>query len=144
MFKFAGCVLVILSSVMIFSTKVLESYFTYRFLLKSENIAEKLLCEKGTNLSYEKLFAKIGFDKKEYYLAAGKNRYIKQKEYIYVRDFWDNLGKRDADSEYKYIEINLKNIKRQKDMYYKTYCDDRKVYTLSGAAIGVFISIILI
>ena len=144
MFKFAGCMLIILSSVMIFSTKVLESYFTYRFLMKGESIAEKLMCEKGTNLSYEKLFEKIGFEKNKYYLTAEENRYINRKEYLSVRDFLDNLGKRDADSEYKYIEINLKNIKRQKDMYYKTYCEDRKIYMLSGAATGVFISIILI
>ena len=32
----------------------------------------------------------------------------------------------------------------KKDIYYKTYCEDRKIYMLSGAATGVFISIILI
>ena len=72
-------------------------------------------------MKYEKLFEKIGFEKNKYYLTAEENSYINRKEYLSVRDFLDNLGKRDADSEYKYIEINLNNIKRQKDIYYKTY-----------------------
>ena len=144
MFKFLGCMIVTMSSIMLFSRKVLENYFTYRFLSKAENYTEKLMYEKGTNLSYDKLFGKIALNKNEYYSAAVKNRYIKQEEYIYVRNFLDNLGKRDAVSELKYIEVNLKNIKHKREIHHRLYCEDRKIYMLSGTAIGLLISILLI
>lgn len=144
MFKLIGCIMIIFSSVFIFSQKILESYFTYKFLTYAEDITEKVMYESTINLSYDKICRKIGFDKESYFKKAENNRYISRREYLKVKDFMDNLGKRDSQSEKQYISYNLKNIKTEKEKYYKSYCENRKVYILSGTAIGLITVIFLI
>jgi len=144
MFKVIGSIMVLFSSVFVCSRKVLESYFTYKFLQHTEQMTETLIYERGKNLSYDKVFEKIDFDKKYYISATEKNGYINKEELLSVKEFLDNLGKRDSNSEKIYIDYNLKNIKRKKEIYYRSYCDNRKVYTLYGCAIGLFIIIFFI
>ncbi len=144
MFKFIGSIMILASSVFVCSRKVLESYFTYKFLQNTEQLTETLICERGKNLSYDKVFKRMNFDIKYFISGTEKNGYIKKEEIISVKEFLNNLGKRDSNSEKIYIEFNLKNIKHKKEIYYKSYCENRKVYTLYGGAIGLFIIIFFI
>ena len=144
MFKFAGSVLMFISATLIFSKKVFEDYFTYKFLEQIENIAEKMLYENSMNLPYKTLLRKIGFEKDTYIENKKINRYILSTEIAMVYEFFDNLGKRDSESEKQYITTNLVKIKRQKNMYLKRYNENKRTHILCGAAVGVFIIIVLI
>ncbi|MBE6877621.1 MAG: hypothetical protein E7488_00425 [Ruminococcaceae bacterium] len=144
MFKLIGSFMIVFSSVFISSRKVIENYFTYRFLMQVEKTTELLMHEIETNLSYDKLFRKIDFDKSNFFSKSELNSFIKKDEFFAVKDFMDNLGKRSSGSEKNYIALNLSNIKYKKEMYYKSYCETRKVYTFYGGAIGLFIIILFI
>jgi len=107
-------------------------------------VTEKLIFESGINLSYDNIFKKINFKKDLFLSKAEKNRYIKSEEYMYVKEFTDNLGKRNSSSEKEYLCYNLSNIKHKKDDYYKSYCETQRIYTMCGFAIGIFIIVIFI
>ena len=85
MLKFIGAVIIVLTSVLLFSRKVLESYFTYMFLKKSEDYITKLMLELGTNLPYKKIMENIAFDKDRFFRDAGKNRFVISEEYFKIK-----------------------------------------------------------
>lgn len=144
MFKLTGSVMVLISSVILFSRKTAEYYYTYIFLRKAEVAARQILYEINSNLSYDKILKKIGFDKFKFLSDGASNVYILKNEYYAVENFFDNLGKRDSISEKEYIIFNLNNIKKQKDNYCKKYCETAKMHIVSGAAAGLVIIIFLI
>ena len=83
-------------------------------------------------------------DWKNYISVCRKNNYIKKEEIDFVNDFFSNLGKRDTESEEKYIQYYLEKLIAKQDIYYKQYCKDNKIYGMCGISLGLFIIIFLI
>ena len=144
MLRVVGSVLLFVSITVIFSKKLLEDYFNYKFLEQIENITEKMLYENSLNLPYETLLRKIGFEKNAYIENKKLNRYISSREIDMVYDFFENLGKRDSESEKQYITTNLIKIKRQKNVYLKKYNENKRTRILCGVALSAFVIIVLI
>lgn len=144
MYKIVGSIFIVLSSYMIFNRTILENYYTYKFLKMNVTIVQKILFEKNVNMVYEEIFSKLKFDWKNYISVCRKNNYIKKEEIDFVNDFFSNLGKRDTESEEKYIQYYLEKLITKQDIYYKQYCKDNKIYGMCGISIGLFIIIFLI
>ncbi len=144
MYKIVGSIFIVLSSYMIFNRTILENYYTYKFLKKNVTIVQKILFEKNVNMVYEEIFSKLKFDWKNYISVCRKNNYIKKEEIDFVNDFFSNLGKRDTESEEKYIQYYLEKLITKQDIYYKQYCKDNKIYGMCGISLGLFIIIFLI
>ena len=124
MYKIVGSIFIVLSSYMIFNRTILENYCTYKFLKMNVTIVQKILFEKNVNMVYEEIFSKLKFDWKNYISVCRKNNYIKKEEIDFVNDFFSNLGKRDTESEEKYIQYYLEKLITKQDIYYKQYCRD--------------------
>ena len=144
MYKIVGSIFIVLSSYMIFNRTILENYYTYKFLKMNVTIVQKILFEKNVNMVYEEIFSKLKFDWKNYISVCRKNNYIKKEEIDFVNDFFSNLGKRDTESEEKYIQYYLEKLITKQDIYFKQYCKDNKIYGMCGISIGLFIIIFLI
>lgn len=144
MFKIIGSLMVVFSASFMFSQKTLVYFFTYRFIKENINIIEKIMYEKNTNLTYNKIFQKIGFDKNKYLLKSEKNLYIDKQVFEYVKTFYENLGKRDSVSENQYFEYHIKELNRNQHDYYKKYIENRKINLIYGISIGSFVAIYLI
>ncbi len=144
MYKIVGSIFIVLSSYMIFNRTILENYYTYKFLKMNVTIVQKILFEKNVNMVYEEIFSKLKFDWKNYISVCRKNNYIKKEEIDFVNDFFSNLGKRDTESEEKYIQYYLEKLITKQDIYYKQYCKDNKIYGMCGISLGLFIIIFLI
>ena len=144
MYKIVGSIFIVLSSYMIFNRTILENYYTYKFLKMNVTIVQKILFEKNVNMVYEEIFSKLKFDWKNYISVCRKNNYIKKEEIDFVNDFFSNLGKRDTESEEKYIQYYLEKLISKQDIYYKQYCKDNKIYGMCGISLGLFIIIFLI
>ena len=144
MFKIIGSLMVVFSASFMFSQKTLVYFFTYRFIKENINIIEKIIYEKNTNLTYNKIFQKIGFDKNKYILKSEKNLYIDKQVFEYVKTFYENLGKRDSVSENQYFEYHIKELNRNQQNYYKKYIENRKINLIYGISIGSFVAIYLI
>lgn len=144
MFKIIGSLMVVFSASFMFSQKTLVYFFTYRFIKENINIIEKIMYEKNTNLTYNKIFQKIGFDKNKYLLKSEKNLYIDKQVFKYVKTFYENLGKRDSVSENQYFEYHIKELNRNQQDYYKKYIENRKINLIYGISIGSFVAIYLI
>ncbi|MBQ5313262.1 MAG: hypothetical protein J6K30_04330, partial [Oscillospiraceae bacterium] len=122
---------------MIFNRTILENYYTYKFLKMNVTIVQKILFEKNVNMVYEEIFSKLKFDWKNYISVCRKNNYIKKEEIDFVNDFFSNLGKRDTESEEKYIQYYLEKLITKQDIYYKQYCKDNKIYGMCGISLGL-------
>jgi len=144
MYKIVGSIFIVLSSYMIFNRTILENYYTYKFLKMNVTIVQKIIFEKNINIVYEEIFSKLKFDWKNYISVCRKNNYIKKEEIDFVNDFFSNLGKRDTESEEKYIQYYLEKLITKQDIYYKQYCKDNKIYGMCGISLGLFIIIFLI
>ncbi len=144
MYKIVGSIFIVLSSYMIFNRTILENYYTYKFLKMNVTIVQKILFEKNVNMVYEEIFSKLKFDWKNYISVCRKNNYIKKEGVDFVNDFFSNLGKRDTESEEKYIQYYLEKLITKQDIYYKQYCKDNKIYGMCGISLGLFIIIFLI
>ena len=144
MYKIVGSIFIVLSSYMIFNRTILENYYTYKLLKMNVTIVQKILFEKNVNMVYEEIFSKLKFDWKNYISVCRKNNYIKKEEIDFVNDFFSNLGKRDTESEEKYIQYYLEKLITKQDIYYKQYCKDNKIYGMCGISLGLFIIIFLI
>jgi len=144
MYKVVGSIFIVLSSYMIFNRTILENYYTYKFLKKNVTIVQKIAFEKNINMVYEEIFSKLKFDWKNYISVCRKNNYIKKEEIDFVNDLFSNLGKRDTESEEKYIQYYLEKLIAKQDIYYKQYCKDNKIYGMCGISLGLFIIIFLI
>lgn len=144
MLKIAGSVMIVLSTTVLFSGKVLKAYFTYKFMAEIADATEKIIYESETNMPYDRILKKIGFDKADYLKKAENNRFIKNSEYKKVTEFINNLGKRDKSAEKQYLSYNLNSIKHIMNNYYSEYLQSRRVYLLCGASIGLFIVICII
>ncbi|MBQ5324389.1 MAG: hypothetical protein J6J58_02970 [Oscillospiraceae bacterium] len=129
---------------MIFNRTILENYYTYKFLKMNVTIVQKILFEKNVNMVYEEIFSKLKFDWKNYISVCRKNNYINKEEIDFVNNFFSNLGKRDTESEEKYIQYYLERLIAKQDIYYKQYCKDNKIYGMCGISLGLFIIIFLI
>ena len=144
MYKIVGSIFIVLSSYMIFNRTILENYYTYKFLKMNVTIVQKILFEKNVNMVYEEIFSKLKFDWKNYISVCRKNNYINKEEIDFVNNFFSNLGKRDTESEEKYIQYYLERLIAKQDIYYKQYCKDNKIYGMCGISLGLFIIIFLI
>jgi len=144
MYKIVGSIFIVLSSYMIFNRTILENYYTYKFLKMNVTIVQKIIFEKNINIVYEEIFSKLKFDWKNYISVCRKNNYIKKEEIDFVNDFFSNLGKRDTESEEKYIQYYLEKLITKQDIYYKQYCKDNKIYGMCGISLGLYIIIFLI
>lgn len=144
MYKIIGGVFVVFASYMIFNKTILENYYTYKFLKKSMSIVQQLEFENNVKMTYKELFAKLNFDWEKYVADCTLNLYIKKEEIDFVTEFFTNLGKRDTESEEKYIHYCLEKLIVKQDLYYKQYCKDNKIYGVCGISIGLFIIIFLI
>ncbi|MBQ5313578.1 MAG: hypothetical protein J6K30_05955, partial [Oscillospiraceae bacterium] len=105
---------------------------------------QKIIFEKNVNMVYEEIFSKLKFDWKNYISVCRKNNYINKEEIDFVNNFFSNLGKRDTESEEKYIQYYLERLIAKQDIYYKQYCKDNKIYGMCGISLGLFIIIFLI
>jgi len=144
MFKAAGSVMIICSSVFIFCQKTLKCYFTYKFLQNLAEIIQKIQFENSANLTYKKLFEKINFDKNIFFANTNANVYIQNKEIILAESFFAELGKRDKKSEEDYIDYNLKKFIRISQEYQKKYNETKKAHLMCGVAAGLLVIIFLI
>ena len=144
MFKIAGSALIILAAVILFSQKTFKLYFTYKFLEAISELIHKILYENSSNLPYKKLFEKLNFNADTFISDSICNRYINTNEISRADDFLKNLGKRDNESEIKYLEFNLNYFENKKNDLFKKYAETQKINILCGLASGIFISIILI
>lgn len=132
------------STVFIFSQKVLEHYFTYKFLSEILDIIIKIQYENGSNIPYAKIYVKIGFDNINFFAKVKTNGYIKRSEIDAVQIFFKNLGKRDKNSEKEYIEYNQKIISARAQRYYSDYNEIKKSRFMCGIASGLMIIILFI
>lgn len=144
MCKVMGSVLIMCSTIFIFSQKVLENYFTYKFLHSILGIIVRIQYENGANIPYIKVFEKIGFNYTEFFIKVKTNGYIKRCEIEYVQYFFENLGKRDKNSEKEYIEYHLSSITQKVKDYQKTYSEIKKSHIMCGIAAGLTIIIFFI
>lgn len=144
MLKFAGSVLIMCSTVFIFSQKVFEYYFTYKFLYVVLDIITKIQYENGSNMTYKKVYEKIGFDYTNFFVKAKTNGYIKRSEIDNAQTFFKNLGKRDKDGEKEYIEHNRASISAKVQRYYADYIEIKKSHFMCGVAAGLLIIIFFI
>ena len=144
MFKLTGAVLIMLSTVFISSQKILELWFTYRFLQQTADIIQKLIYEKDLNTVYGKIFDKWNFDYTCFINLAKSNGYIKRSEINYVNSFFYGLGRHNSAAEEKYLYDSLIAVIQRKDEYYLNYRKNKKLHILCGAAAGMLIIIFLI
>ena len=144
MFKLAGSIMIILSSVFIFSRKSIVNYCTADFLKHIVNIIQQIDYKKFRNLSYDTLFKEIGFDYEKEFEKYSKNIFICQKEIDTVNEFFGNIGKRDREAENKYLKYSLETFDNKQKEYFKAYTDCRKINLLGGMAMGLFIVLFLI
>ena len=144
MFKLAGCLLVLCSTVFISCQKVLENYYTYKFLNDIYHTVRKIQYENSINMPYSRIFERIKFKKDDYMTKAKTNGYINRDEIITVQMFFDNLGKRDRMAECEYISQNKDNFKARAQHYLEDYNNIKKTHLLCGIACGLFIIIFLI
>ena len=144
MLKLAGSILLLCSTVFISSQKVLECYFTYKFLDKICDVIRLLQFENSTNLPYKQVFEKIKFDKNNFFTKVKSNGYILRKEVKDAEIFFDNLGKRDKISEIEYINYSYEIFKLKSKEYFDRYNQIKKPYLIAGVAAGLVIIIVLI
>ncbi|MBE6894095.1 MAG: hypothetical protein E7483_00595 [Ruminococcaceae bacterium] len=144
MFKVAGSIFVLVSSIFIFCQKVLKCFFTYKFLLDTVDIIQKIQFESSANLIYTKLYENINFDKNIFFENAKANAYIEDKEITLVQSFFEELGKRDKMAEHEYVDYNLKKFIASSQEYLKKYSEIKKTHFICGVAAGLFIIIFLI
>lgn len=144
MFKLAGSILVLISTVFISSQKVLECYFTYRFLQAVTDIIKTIQFENSTNIPYAQLYMKIGFDKYIFFAKANSNGYIVHREIENAKNFFDNLGKRDKLAEKEYLNYNAEIFQAKAEEFYDRFNRVKKTHILCGMAVGLFIIIFLI
>ena len=144
MFKFAGALMVLGSTVFLFSQKVLEKYFTYKFLDDTYKILQKIHQENSSNISYNKIFENIRFDYHKYIEKANGNGYINKLEIKYVKNIFENLGKHNSISEQILIQNYMDNIDYKKQNYFTEYSNIKKTHILCGIAAGLFVVILLI
>ncbi|MBQ6896949.1 MAG: hypothetical protein IJN69_07050 [Oscillospiraceae bacterium] len=143
MLKLSGCVITVISATLLFSRKVLENYYTYKFLDKAVQTIKQISFEGG-NISYKQIFEKMDFDRTLFIRRAEENFYIAKKYTEEVKMFFDGLGRRDSDSEKQYILYGLNIIEHRKDECFEVYKESRKVYVMCGAAAGLLAVIFLI
>ena len=143
MFKLTGSILVLCSTVFISSQKVLECYFTYRFLHKVADTIKTIQYENATNMPYTQVFEKISFDKNIFFSKAKSNGYILHKEIETAKMFFDNLGRRDKIGETEYLNYNFEVFTAKSKEYCKRYNEIKKTHILCGIAVGLFIIIFL-
>ena len=143
MFKLAGGILVLCSTVFISSQQVLKYYFTYRFLQKVADTIKTIQYENATNMPYTQVFKKISFDKDMFFSKAKSNGYILHKEIETAKMFFDNLGRRDKIGETEYLNYNFEVFTAKSKEYCKRYNEIKKTHILCGIAVGLFIIIFL-
>lgn len=143
MFKLTGSILVLCSTVFISSQKVLECYFTYRFLQKLADTIKTIQYENATNMPYPQFFERISFDKDIFFSKAKSNGYILHKEIETAKMFFDNLGRRDKIGETEYLNYNFEVFTAKSKEYCKRYNEIKKTHILCGIAVGLFIIIFL-
>lgn len=144
MLKLAGCIMIVISTTAVFSSKILKAYFTYRFMAEIADVSEKIIYESETNMPYDFILRKIGFDKSAYLKKAQTNHYIKNSEYKRVEAFISDLGKRDKNAEKQYLRYNLDSINHIMNIYFNEYRQNSKIYVMCGAAVGLLIVIFII
>ena len=143
MFKLAGGILVLCSTVFISSQQVLKYYFTYRFLQKVADTIKTIQYENATNMPYPQFFERISFDKNMFFSKAKSNGYILYKEIETAKMFFDNLGRRDKIGETEYLNYNFEVFTAKSKEYYSRYNEIKKTHILCGIAVGLFIIIFL-
>ena len=143
MFKLAGSILVMCSTVFISGQKVLKYYFTYRFLQKVADTIKTIQYENATNMPYPQFFERISFDKNMFFSKAKSNGYILYKEIETAKMFFDNLGRRDKIGESEYLNYNFEVFTAKSKEYYSRYNEIKKTHILCGIAVGLFIIIFL-
>lgn len=143
MFKLAGSILVMCSTVFISGQKVLKYYFTYRFLQKVADTIKTIQYENATNMPYPQFFERISFDKNMFFSKAKSNGYILYKEIETAKMFFDNLGRRDKIGETEYLNYNFEVFTAKSKEYYSRYNEIKKTHILCGIAVGLFIIIFL-
>ena len=144
MYKLAGGLLIICSTVFVFSQRIFENYFTYKFLYSVFDIMVKIQYENGSNMPYSTVYKKIGFDYSDFIARAKTNGYVKRSEIEQAEIFFDNLGKRDKNSEKEYIEYNRLSVERKFQSYYSKYNEIKKSHLMCGIASGMLIIIFFI
>ena len=144
MYKLAGGLLIICSTVFVFSQRIFENYFTYKFLYSVFDIMVKIQYENGSNMPYSTVYKKIGFDYSKFIAKAKSNGYVKRSEIEQTEIFFDNLGKRDKNSEKEYIEYNRLSVERKFQSYYSKYNEIKKSHLMCGIAAGLLIIIFFI
>ena len=144
MYELAGGLLVICSTVFLFSQKIFENYFTYKFLYSVFDIIVKIQYENGSNMPYSTVYKKIDFDYSDFITRAKTNGYVKRSEIEQAEIFFDNLGKRDKNSEKEYIEYNRLSVERKFQSYYSKYNEIKKSHLMCGIASGMLIIIFFI
>ena len=143
MFKLAGSILVMCSTVFISGQKVLKYYFTYRFLQKVADTIKTIQYENATNMPYPQFFERISFDKNMFFSKAKSNGYILYKEIETAKMFFDNLGRRDKIGETEYLNYNFEVFTAKSKEFYSRYNEIKKTHILCGIAVGLFIIIFL-
>ena len=118
--------------------------FTYKFLYVVLDIITKIQYENGSNMTYKKVYEKIGFDYTNFFVKAKTNGYIKRSEIDNAQTFFKNLGKRDKDGEKEYIEHNRSSISAKVQRYYADYNEIKKSHFMCGVAAGLLIIIFFI
>lgn len=144
MYKLAGGLLIICSTVFVFSQRIFENYFTYKFLYSVFDIIVKIQYENGSNMPYSTVYKKIDFDYSDFITRAKTNGYVKRSEIEQAEIFFDNLGKRDKNSEKEYIEYNRLSVERKFQSYYSKYNEIKKSHLMCGIASGMLIIIFFI
>ena len=143
MFKIAGCVLVIVSSAVMSSGRVMKYYFTGRMMGEITVVCQRILYEKNTNLTYCEIFARMDFDPLSFVNRYSKNRYVDDVYKEDIECFLDNLGRRDSDGEEKYIVSSMKRFEQIRENCRIEYRNICRVYPMIGLSIGMFVVIFL-
>ena len=144
MIKLSGCIITVLSATLFFSRKVLENFFTYRFMDKAMQIVQQMNIESDGSMPYSKLFERIGFESSIFIGQAEKNVYVNKKYIEEIKRFFDNLGKRNSKAEKQYVLHNLNIMEHRRDRCYREYTENRKTHIMCGAAVGFLTVIFLI
>ena len=99
MYKLAGGLLIICSTVFVFSQRIFENYFTYKFLYSVFDIMVKIQYENGSNMPYSTVYKKIGFDYSKF-IAKAKS-WVKN---CFVGPFDEGMANNIANEFEKYME----------------------------------------
>lgn len=149
MFKIAGLVCIVLSSIYILNRRLIFDYMTSLFLKDTLKLMQMLKLGCHTGKTYRQIIENCGIatyknfdisDSSTFFDSILINRDVKNE----IKAFFDNIGKNTSDSEEEYIKQAMEFFSYRAKKLQEHYDLNCKSGIVAGVSLGIIIFIVII